>query len=132
MTKERCVGFGSAYQAGLREPYSPVIPPIAGLPGSVARKQFRAGQLDGRKQFSEVANRSSRPEVRNPLLAIPAMQELYALDAESRAAIRAVLLNIRLYAQDRAEHCWRKGKPPMAAYWKTIAVFAGHIARAIR
>jgi tartrate dehydratase beta subunit/fumarate hydratase class I family protein len=76
--------------------------------------------------------RSVRADVRNPVLGLPALEQLQNLDADSRTAIRSLLLNIRSDAQVRAENCWRKHKAPMAAYWKAVAVYAGHIARALR
>lgn len=76
--------------------------------------------------------RSNRPEVRNPVLALPAAARLRALDAPMREALRAVLLDIREDARGRAETCWRRHKAPMAAYWKAVSVYAGHLARAVK
>ncbi|MEB2353434.1 MAG: hypothetical protein OZ924_18745 [Burkholderiaceae bacterium] len=76
-------------------------------------------------------NRSSRPETRNPLLALPSAARLAALPPEAREALRAVLLEIRSDASERAQICWRRHKAPMAAYWKAVSVYAGHAARAI-
>ena len=50
--------------------------------------------------------RSSRPEVRNPVLALPAAQRLRELDGPSRAALRAVLEELRRDAHARAEKSW--------------------------
>lgn len=75
--------------------------------------------------------RSSRPFVRNPLLAMPAMARLQALPPAERALIGGILRDLAADATDRAERCWRKHKPPMAAYWKAVAVYARHTARAI-
>ncbi len=74
--------------------------------------------------------RALRPEVRNPVLALPAVARLHALPPESRAALRAVLLDLSRDAGSRANHAWRTHKAPMALYWKTVAVYARHIARA--
>ncbi len=76
----------------------------------------------------EVA-RSNRREVRNPILALPGAKKLDLLPDAARAALREVLLDIRKDARERAEKCWRTHKAPMAAYYKAIAVYAGHIAR---
>jgi hypothetical protein len=76
--------------------------------------------------------RSNRPGVRNPVLVLPAMATLRALSPECRRALRAVLLDLAADARHRAEVCWRRHKAPMAAYWKATAVYAGHIARALR
>lgn len=76
--------------------------------------------------------RSSKPDVRNPLLALPGAAVIAALPDEARAALRGLLLDIRKDAQARAEKCWRTHKAPMAAYWKAVAVYAGHTARICR
>ena len=76
--------------------------------------------------------RSNRPDVRNPLLALPSAEAIRALPDATRAALRALLLDIRRDAQARAETCWKRHKAPMAAYWKAVAVYAGHTARLAR
>lgn len=76
--------------------------------------------------------RSLRADVRNPLMALPSAQAIQALPAEARAALRGLLLELRLDARARAEKCWRTSKAPMAAYWKAVAVYAGHTARLCR
>lgn len=77
--------------------------------------------------------RSSRREVRNPILAIPAAREaLEALPPDQAEALARVLLAIQDDARARAEESWRKHKAPMAAYWKAAGVYCGHIAKAIR
>jgi hypothetical protein len=75
--------------------------------------------------------RSNRPDVRNPILALPASAELLALPNESREALRRLLLSLSEDAASRAQKCWRTHKAPMAVYWKAVAVYAKHIARAI-
>ncbi len=76
--------------------------------------------------------RSLRPDVRNPILALPAAGALAALPPEAREALAAVLGEIAADARTRADKCWRTHKAPMAAYWKACAVYAGHIRRAVR
>lgn len=76
--------------------------------------------------------RSSQDAVRNPLLSLMAAQDVAGLPPEAKAALRKLLLGIRADAQVRAEKCWRKHKAPMAAYWKAVAVYAGHAARLAR
>lgn len=71
-------------------------------------------------------------EVRNPVLALPAARRLAELDPASRAALRAVLLDIAVAANANAETSWRKRKGPMAAYWRAVSTYAKHIARATR
>ena len=78
-----------------------------------------------------MSDRSSRREVRNPLLTLPAMQRLARQDVFTRADLVALLKDIRADAQARADQCWRKHKGPMAVYWKCIAVYAGHLARVL-
>ena len=76
--------------------------------------------------------RSSRPYARNPVLGMPAMKRIRALPAPAREALRRVLIDLAEDASGRAEKCWRRHKAPMAAYWKAVAVYARHIARALR
>lgn len=78
------------------------------------------------------ANRSSVAEVRNPVLGLPGFAVLESLPPESKHALRVVLLDIRAHARQKAEQSWRANKAPMAAYWKVVSVWAGHIARTVR
>lgn len=75
--------------------------------------------------------RSSRAEVRNPVLGLPAAARLSELPPEARDALRAVLADLRADSRARADDCWARHKAPMAAYWKAVSVYAGHIARAL-
>lgn len=76
--------------------------------------------------------RSNRRDVRNPVLALPSARAIAALPADARQALRALLIDISADARARAEKCWRTHKAPMAAYWKAVAVYAGHAARICR
>lgn len=76
--------------------------------------------------------RSARPEVRNPILAMPAMAQLQALPAEQRQALAALLEGMATDAHQRAEKAWRQRKGPMAAYWRAVGVYARHTGRALR
>jgi hypothetical protein len=76
--------------------------------------------------------RSNRREVRNPILALPSAKRIEELSPLNRAALRGVLLDIAQDARERANECWRKHKAPMAAYWKAVSVYAGHIAKVLR
>lgn len=78
------------------------------------------------------ANRSSRADVRNPLMALPSARLVDGLGDDAREALRSILLDIRQDARTRAEACWRAHKGPMALYWKVVSVYAGHIARLLR
>lgn len=75
--------------------------------------------------------RSNRAVVRNPMLALPAMKTLRMLDPGTRLVLARLLNDLADDARQRAEQCWRKHKAPMAAYWKAVAVYAKHIARAV-
>lgn len=75
--------------------------------------------------------RSNRAEVRNPVLSLPSIQALQQLDPHTRALLRSLLLEMRADARVRADKCWRTRKPPLAAYWAAVSVYAGHIARAL-
>lgn len=75
--------------------------------------------------------RSSRPDVRNPVLSLPAAARLRDLPPEARSALEDLLREISSDASVRAEQSWRKSKGPMAAYWKAVSVYAKHIARAV-
>jgi hypothetical protein len=76
--------------------------------------------------------RSSKAEVRNPLITLPAFEQLCMLSPDSKLALRMLLLDLHGDALTRAEKCWKKSKPPMAAYWKAVAVYAKHTARLLR
>lgn len=84
------------------------------------------------RDASPTAARARRADVRNPILALPAAARLSTLSPMARVELRMLLLDLRRDAQKRAEECWRRHKAPMAAYWKAVAVYAGHIARVLR
>lgn len=76
--------------------------------------------------------RSSKAEVRNPILSLPSASRLSELDKHSREIVVSILRDIQDDSRERADKCWRTHKAPMAAYWKAVSVYAGHISRAIR
>jgi hypothetical protein len=76
--------------------------------------------------------RSSRPETRNPILALPAARRLADLDPATREVVAGILAELALDARGRADQAWRKHKGPMAVYWKAVSVYATHIRRALR
>ena len=76
--------------------------------------------------------RSARPEVRNPVLSLPAFKALRALDPPVRALLIALLRDLQRDARARAQQNWARHKPPVAAYWAAIGVWAGHAAKALR
>lgn len=76
--------------------------------------------------------RSTRPDVRNPLLRLPAAPDIAALPPEAREALRNLALDASKAWRALAEECWRSHKAPMAAYWKAMAVNARHLAMLCR
>lgn len=76
--------------------------------------------------------RATLPEVRNPLLALPAAARLMALPADSRAALRDLLTDISNDAGLRSKKCWAQRKAPMAAYWYALGVYARHARRVLK
>lgn len=68
----------------------------------------------------------------NPLLQLPAAQKLLALSPEQRAPVEAILRELRDQADELAEKSWRQRKGPMAAYWRAVATYSIHLARALR
>jgi hypothetical protein len=79
-----------------------------------------------------VNSRSTRREVRNPVLALPAAARLQAQPVEVRAVLRDLFREIAADARERANKCWRTHKGPMALYWKCVSVYANHIGRALK
>src|SRR3546814_9967708 len=69
-----------------------------------------------------MTGRSNRAEVRNPILGLPSVAYLRALDPAARHALQAVLLDIQRDARQRAEKSWLSRKPPVAAYWAACGV----------
>jgi hypothetical protein len=78
-----------------------------------------------------MSERSMRPEIRNPILALDTYALLLELPAESRAALRKVLLELSKTAAEKAQKSWRTHKAPMAVYWKAVGVYAKHIANSL-
>jgi hypothetical protein len=76
-----------------------------------------------------MSDRSNSAAVRNPLLSLPAAQDICNLPPEAKAALRDLLNQVSKDARARAEKAWRGHKAPMATYWKTWAVNARHAAR---
>jgi hypothetical protein len=76
--------------------------------------------------------RSNLAEVRNPVLKLDAAHRLQAMSPLSRAELRGVLLELRSEAKAEGDKAWRTSKYMMAAYWKVVSVYAGHIARVLR
>lgn len=78
-----------------------------------------------------MVDRSNRPEVRNPVLALPEAQRLAELCPHCREIVRDVHRGIARVGRERANRAWDQNKGPMAVYWKCVNAWFGHIARAI-
>lgn len=76
-----------------------------------------------------MTHRSSRTEVRNPVLGLPSARLLQTLPAEPRMLLAILLLDLSKDARRRARASWDSRKAFLAAYWATVAVYAGHIGR---
>jgi hypothetical protein len=77
--------------------------------------------------------RSSRREVRNPILSLPVVVEALAeMTPEEATRWRRILLAIQADAREKAELNWRRHKGPVAYYWKATGVVCGHLAKVIR
>lgn len=74
-------------------------------------------------------SRSTKPDIRNPLLGLPSVIALQDLSPEARAALKEMLRNISKDCRVRANKAWASHKAPMAAYWKSLAVYANHMQR---
>lgn len=76
--------------------------------------------------------RSNSAAVRNPIAADEdvARQMLFLTTRERQFLVR-VLRRLSVAWREKAEHAWKKHKPPMAAYWKQNAVNARHLACAL-
>lgn len=79
------------------------------------------------------AARSTRAEVRNPILGLPAAREaLAALPIDQAEALRTVLLQIQAQAKEKERESYAKRKGPMTSYWMAVGTYCKHIAHAIR
>jgi hypothetical protein len=79
-----------------------------------------------------LVQRSNRPEVRNPVLALAAAARIASLPPEARDLLAQLLAEIATDARERAQTSWKRNKGPMAAYWKAVGAYAEHLRRAIR
>lgn len=75
--------------------------------------------------------RSSRAAVRNPLLRLAAAAALRRLPELTRGKLRVLLRDLARACGNRAERCWSRRERADALYWRTAAVYAGHLARAL-
>jgi hypothetical protein len=75
--------------------------------------------------------RGARLDVRNPVLRLPAAQEVLALPVETRRPLGILLRQLADQANTEAERSRKRNKHMMYAYWKVAAVYIKHIARAV-
>jgi uncharacterized membrane protein len=73
-------------------------------------------------------SRSSRREVRNPILALPAAQELLALPMEQRQILKRLLRQLKAQCREQEANAYARRKGPMVAYYMASGTVAGHIA----
>ena len=78
-----------------------------------------------------MSERSNRAEIRNPVLGLPSARLLRLLPGDARLLLAVLLTDLSNDARARARTSWDKRKAFVAAYWATVAVYAGHIARAL-
>lgn len=76
--------------------------------------------------------RSSRGDVRNPVLALPAARRIADSTPATRILLAELLSDLSKDCRERAQKCWRTHKAPMALYWKVVAVYARHLSLAVR
>lgn len=80
-----------------------------------------------------MTERSSRPEVRNPILAMPeVMEEFSALPPEARQALVRMLSKMSRHFHANGDAAWDKNKYYVAGYWKGWGVYARHASLAGR
>lgn len=78
-----------------------------------------------------MTDRSTRREVRNPVLALPSAKAILALPEDQRRPLGILLRELAADADERASEAWRKRKGIMAAYWRAVSTYAKHLARSI-
>lgn len=76
-------------------------------------------------------HRSRRADVRNPVLGLPSARLLRGMPSDARLLIAVLLFDLSSDARRRARASWDSRKAFVAAYWATVAVYAGHIARVL-
>lgn len=112
---------------------------VARHAGLLARALHRTGEGSASARptgrFVAVADayrpRSSRAAVRNPLLRLAGTAALQRLPELTRGKLRVLLRGLARACGDRADRCWSRRERADALYWRTAAVYAGHLARAM-
>ncbi|MCG5239545.1 hypothetical protein MCW82_07155 [Azospirillum doebereinerae] len=77
------------------------------------------------------SGRSAKVEVRNPVLGLPAARAIQALPMEQRRPLGILLRELSSQCDAQAEASWLARKGIMAAYWRAVATYSKHLARAI-
>jgi hypothetical protein len=78
-----------------------------------------------------VYGRSARKEIRNPVLALPAVRDFLMLPAEERRHAGILLRRLAGEADTEALQAWDRRRAMQAAYWRAVATYAKHVARAV-
>ncbi len=78
------------------------------------------------------APRSNRPEVRNPVLALPSARKIANLPVEAREILADLLGEISRVEALAAQNSWQRRKGPMAVYHRANSVWARHLRVAVR
>lgn len=76
--------------------------------------------------------RSSRHDVRNPMIALPEVMDFARLPPGALEAMRVALHAISKVSRVKAEALWKSKKAVSAAYWKAKSVDSRHLALAIK
>lgn len=76
--------------------------------------------------------RSSRHDVRNPMIALPEVMDFAKLPPVALEAMRVALHAISKVSRVKAEALWKSKKAVSAAYWKAKSVDTRHLALAIK
>lgn len=78
------------------------------------------------------ADRSSLPEVRNPLLRAHAARRFAELPPEASSALLALAVELRDLFRVDAEAAWKRKKAPLALYNRWAATYLTHLIRLLR
>ncbi|MRD49687.1 hypothetical protein GHT07_20650 [Caenimonas koreensis DSM 17982] len=84
-----------------------------------------------KKPVDPGTDRSAREDVRNPVLALPAVARLRDLPAPARATLAEALRAFQAECARLAQRDWAERRCASAALHKAAAVYAGHIRRAM-
>jgi len=77
------------------------------------------------------AARRSRRAAHNPVIDLPAAQEILDLGPDQRRLLGTLLWQFSQQARTKADACWGGGKGMMAGYWRTASSCARHLAHVV-